>query len=93
MIDRKDIRPKATAEPHACPNHGPVEKIATLACVACNTFKWNGVDMCGKTIRTSTLEWIAKLRRFDFGVHACTRKRHHEGECKWHKLDPSYEPQ
>jgi hypothetical protein len=91
--ERKDIRPKATSKPFACPNHGPVEKIPTLACVACNTFKWNGVDMCGKVIRASTLEWIAKLRRFDFAAHACTRKLGHEGSCKWSKLYSSYEPQ
>lgn len=92
-MNRTNIRPKADYSPDACPNHGPASGIATLACIACNTFKWNGVDMCGKVIRASTLEWIAKLRRFDFAVHACTRKRHHEGKCKWDKLDSSYEPQ
>lgn len=97
MSTRKDIRPKAEFDPTSCPNHGPEEGMPTLACVLCNTFKWNGVHMCGKIIRTSTLEWIGKLRRFDFGTHACTRVRGHEDKddkgCKFHKLDPSYEPQ
>jgi len=92
MTERKDIRPKTDVQPFACPNHGPVDKIATLACVVCNTFKWNDVHMCGKVIRASTLQWIARLRRFDFEAHACTRARGHEGECKWSKLDSSYEP-
>ena len=68
-----------------------------LACVACGTFKWNGVHMCGKVVRSSTLEWIEKLRRFDFGAHACTRVRGHEDKddkgCKWHKLDSSFVPE
>lgn len=70
--------------PEKCPlGHAPASTMAFLACVGCNTFKWNGVDMCGKVCDVSILQ--VKQPNGSYGpktVHACTRKRGHYGDCK-----------
>lgn len=90
MKERTNIRdgkrPTSPAECASAGRHGDAKDSPTVYCEHCHTFRWNGVDMCGKKIPRS----IIVIREIKHNV--CTRPIGHEGKCEAHKLTPSYRP-
>lgn len=79
--------PCSPAECASAGRHGDAKDSPTVYCEHCHTFRWNGVDMCGKKIGSRIVLLVQPDR-----VHVCTRPIGHEGECKWYKLEKSYTP-
>ena len=61
--------------------HGDAKDSPFVACEHCGTFRWNGVDMCGKLIRSAVLGPSGQKV-----AHACTRALGHDGPCNPHVL-------
>lgn len=90
-LERTNIRdgkpPCSPAECDYAGRHGDAKASPSVYCEHCHTFRWNGVDMCGKRI-ASVIVLLRKPEKY----HVCTRPIGHGAKCEHHPLVKSYMP-